>query len=91
MAKRPAGLEALVRAFKTYPLNRERFRQFRPPVYLALGSLSCLFYEREAKTLASLFPNLRVEVYEARSHLDPPHRAEPERFARALRELWARD
>jgi pimeloyl-ACP methyl ester carboxylesterase len=90
MAKRPAGLEALVRAFKAYQLNRERFRQFRQPVYFALGSLSRLIYERGAKTLASLFPNMRVEVYKGRSHLDPPHRTEPERFARALRGLWAR-
>lgn len=25
-----------------------------------------------------------------RSHFDPPHRAEPERFGRALRDLWVR-
>ena len=89
MAQRPAGLEAVARAFKVYRLDRQRFRSFRRPVYYALGSLSRPSYERDAKTLAGLFPDFRLEVYEGRSHYDPPHRAEPERFARALRELWA--
>jgi hypothetical protein len=89
MAQRPAGLEAIVRAFKAYHLDRERFRKFRQPVYYALGTLSRPFYLRNAKMLGSLFPNIRVEVYEGRSHYDPPHRAEPDRFAGALRELWA--
>lgn len=43
-----------------------------------------------AERLAGLFPDLRLEVYQGRHHLDPPHRAEPGRFARALRDLWER-
>ena len=89
MAQRPTGLVAVARAFKAYRLDRQRFRTFRQPVYYALGSLSRPFYERNARRLAGLFPDFRVEVYEGRSHFDPPQRAEPERFARALRELWA--
>ena len=89
MALRPAGLVAVAHAFKTYHLDRERFRTFRQPVYYAFGSLSRPFYERNARTLAGLFPDFRWEVYEGRSHFDPPQRAEPERFARALREIWA--
>ena len=58
-------------------------------MYLARGSLSHPRWERQAKRLAGLFPNIRVEVYEGRNHIDAPHRAEPIRFARALRELWA--
>ncbi len=88
MALRPAGLDALSKAFKTYRLDRERFRLFRQPVYYAWGSLSRPFFERNGKTLGNLFPNFRGEVYEERSHFDPPHRAEPERFAQALQELW---
>jgi pimeloyl-ACP methyl ester carboxylesterase len=90
MAQRPAGLEAIARAFKVYHLDRQRFRTFSQPVYYALGGLSRPYYERIARTLAGLFPNCRVEVYEDRSHFDPPHRAEPERFAQALAGLWAR-
>lgn len=88
MALRPAGLDALAAAFRTYRLDRERLRRFRRPVYYALGSLSRSFFERNGRTLARFFPDFRVEAYEGRSHFDPPHRAEPERFARALRELW---
>ena len=90
MAQRPAGIDAMVNAFKAYHLNREPYHGFRQPVYYALGSLSRSFFERNARTLASFFPDLRVEIYEGRSHFDPPHRAEPERFAQALRDLWAR-
>lgn len=90
MAKRPAGTAAISRIFNTSKIDQNRFRQFDRPVYFALGSLSNRFFEREAKTLGSLFPDMHVEEYEGRSHFDPPHRAEPERFADALRALWAR-
>ncbi len=88
MARRPAGLQALSRAFKSYQLDRERFRLMQKPVYYAVGSLSRPFFERNGRTLAGYFPDLRIEVYEGRSHFDPPHRAEPERFAQALRGIW---
>lgn len=89
MSRRPAGLDALAAAFKAYHLYRERFRHFGQPVYYAVGGLSRSFFERNARTLEGFFPHLQVEVYEGRSHFDPPHRGEPERFAQALRELWA--
>jgi pimeloyl-ACP methyl ester carboxylesterase len=84
----PAAIEATTRALRAYKLDWERFRSFRQPVYLARGSLSHPRWERQARRLAGLFPNIRVEVYEGRSHIDAPHRAEPERFARAAREMW---
>lgn len=88
MAKRPAGLRAVARAFTAYDLNTADLRRFDKPVYFALGSLTDAFEERMAEKLGTLFPNFRCEVYEGRHHFDPPQRAEPERFARALRELW---
>jgi pimeloyl-ACP methyl ester carboxylesterase len=90
MAKRPAGLEAFIRAFDTYQLDQQRFRLLDGPVYYALGSLSTRLYARAAQRLAGLFPDFQVEEYAGRSHLDPPHRAEAGRFAKALRLLWAR-
>ncbi|MFL5735445.1 MAG: alpha/beta fold hydrolase [Chloroflexia bacterium] len=89
MAKRPAGIEATTRALRAYKLDWEQFRNFHKPVYLARGSLSHPRWERQMNRLSALFPNIRVEVYEGRSHIDSPHRAEPERFANALRALWA--
>jgi pimeloyl-ACP methyl ester carboxylesterase len=90
MAKRPAGLEALSRVFNTEHIDQSRFRLMTGPVYYALGGLSTRFFEREATTLAGLFPDFQLEEYAGRSHFDPPHRAEPERFAQALRALWLR-
>jgi pimeloyl-ACP methyl ester carboxylesterase len=88
MLKRPAGIEAIVKAFKTYKLEREKFRNFNKPVYYALGGLSRGIYERMANKLKNVFPVIQVEIYENCSHLDPPHRKEPKRFAEALRKLW---
>jgi hypothetical protein len=52
--------------------------------------LSARYFEHEAVVLAGYFPSMHVEEYAGRSHFDPPHRAEPERFARALRNFWIR-
>jgi len=90
MAKRPAGVKAIFGAFNTGHIDQDRFRQLDGPVYYALGSLTTRYFERGAKTLQRLFPDMQLEEYEGRSHFDPPHRAEPERFAQALRVLWAR-
>jgi pimeloyl-ACP methyl ester carboxylesterase len=90
MALRPAGLEALARSFRSYPLDRSGFARFARPVYYALGSLSRPYFERTARRLANEFPDIRVDIYVGRSHLDPPHRAEPQRFADALVALWER-
>lgn len=89
MAKRPAGLAALMQAFAQYELDLDALRQFRAPVYYALGGLSNPdYYGRQARRLAAVFPNFTLEVYEERHHFDPPHRAEPQRVATALRRLW---
>jgi pimeloyl-ACP methyl ester carboxylesterase len=90
MAKRPAGMVAINRAFNAYRLDQDRYRLMDRPVYFALGSLSTRYYERAAHKLAGLFPDFQAEEYEGRSHFDPPHRTEPERFARTLVALWAR-
>jgi pimeloyl-ACP methyl ester carboxylesterase len=88
MAKRPAGMQAISRAFNTYHLDQDRYRLMDRPVYFVLGSLSTRFYERAAYRLAGLFPDFQLEEYEGRSHFDPPHRAEPERFGRVLNAFW---
>lgn len=90
MVTRPAGLRALSNAFDTSLITLDQFKQFRKPVYLAIGDLSNPIEERKAELLAKLFPNFQVEIYQGRHHFDPPQRAEPERFVRALDSLWAR-
>jgi hypothetical protein len=41
-----------------------------------------------ASRLGELFADYTLDVFEQRHHFDPPHRAEPERLAARLRELW---
>ncbi|MGE5139790.1 MAG: alpha/beta fold hydrolase [Rudaea sp.] len=90
MRKRPAGLQALNNAFNNYDLDVTELQRFRSPVYIAVGGLSIALFERMADRLTGLFPNAKCQIYEGRHHFDPPQRAEPERFAGALLELWSR-
>jgi pimeloyl-ACP methyl ester carboxylesterase len=91
MAKRPAGIDALIRAFGTYELDRGSLHGFSRPVYFALGALSNPDqYEEIATRLAGVFADFELETFEARHHFDPPHRTEPDRLAQSLLALWSR-
>ena len=91
MARRPAGLNAIIAAFTAGELDLDALRRVERPVYFALGALSNPDqYAKTAERLARVFPDFTLEVFEDRHHFDPPHRAEPERLARSLRRLWAR-
>jgi pimeloyl-ACP methyl ester carboxylesterase len=91
MSKRPAGIGALIRAFKTYELDRTALERFSRPVYFALGGLSNPDQFGEiAKRLAGVFSDFELEVFEERHHFDPPHRIEPDRLADSLRAVWRR-
>jgi pimeloyl-ACP methyl ester carboxylesterase len=91
MAKRPAGIRAINRAFKRGDIDREALSRFDRPVYFALGALSNPDqYEEIAKRLSRVFPDFELEVFEERHHFDPPHRIEPERLAKSLETLWRR-
>jgi len=91
MATRPAGIRALIAAFGDGSIDPDGLRRFDRPVYFALGSLSNPdYWARMAARLERTLADFTIEVYEDRHHFDPPHRAEPERFAAALRALWAR-
>jgi pimeloyl-ACP methyl ester carboxylesterase len=91
MAKRPAGIRAIMRAFKRGDINREALRRFDRPVYFALGALSNPDqYGEIAKRLNGLLPDFELEVFAQRHHFDPPHRIEPERLANSLKALWRR-
>jgi pimeloyl-ACP methyl ester carboxylesterase len=91
MAKRPDGIRAFMRTFRTYDLDRESLRRFDRPVYYVLGGLSNPdHYGEIAARLSRAFEDFTLEVFEERHHFDPPHRIEPERVARSLRMLWQR-
>jgi pimeloyl-ACP methyl ester carboxylesterase len=91
MAKRPAGLRALIDAFDRCDLDLGALRAFDRPVYFALGGRSNPdYYGRMAGRLAALFPDFTLETFAERHHFDPPHRIEPERVANSLLALWQR-
>ena len=91
MAKRPAGLRALIEAFKAGELDLDALRRLEAPVYFALGGLSNRDqYAKIAERLSRVFPDFTLEVFQERHHFDPPHRIEPARVAASLRALWTR-
>jgi pimeloyl-ACP methyl ester carboxylesterase len=91
MAKRPAGILALLRAFKRGHIHRQALRRFDRPVYFALGALSNPdHYGEIGKRLSGVFADFELEVFDERHHFDPPHRIEPERLASSLKRLWRR-
>jgi pimeloyl-ACP methyl ester carboxylesterase len=91
MAKRPAGLRAIIDAFDHADLDLDALRSFDRPVYFALcGKSNPDYYGRMADRLAATFPDFTIETFPERHHFDPPHRAEPERLANSLLALWQR-
>ena len=91
MANRPVGIRTLTEAFEAYHLDLDRLRAFDRPVLHVLGAKSNpAAFEPIANRLEGVFPDFTREVFEERHRFDPPHRAEPERFARLLRDLWER-
>ena len=91
MAKRPAGIRALIHAFDSGDLDIEALRGFDRPVYFALGGRSNPdYFGQMAHRLAGIFPDFTIETFPERHHFDPPHRIEPERLAKSLKTLWGR-
>jgi pimeloyl-ACP methyl ester carboxylesterase len=91
MAKRPGGIRAFMKTFKTYELDHDALARFDRPVYFALGGLSNPDqFGAMATRLSRVFSDFELEIFEERHHFDPPHRIEPERLASSLSALWQR-
>jgi hypothetical protein len=59
-------------------------------LYVLGGKSNPVANEPIANRLEGVFPNFARETFEDRHHFDPPHRAEPQRFAASLLRLWER-
>ena len=91
MAKRPAGIRAILDAFDKGHLDAGSLRAFDRPVYFALGGRSNPdFFGRMAERLAATFSDFTIETFPERHHFDPPHRVEPEHLADSLLTHWQR-
>jgi pimeloyl-ACP methyl ester carboxylesterase len=90
MAKRPAALAAFIDAFDRLELDPAALRRCMCPVLVVRGGRSHRLEVAKAERLLELFPDARLAVFDDANHFDPPHRREPARFARVLREHWAR-
>lgn len=90
MAKRPAGVVAFLEAAKQHLIPEQRLREFERPVYYSRGTLSAPYWERSARRLERLFPDVTSEIYAGLHHLHTSHIAEPARVAAALQSLWSR-
>ena len=89
LPNRPAGIAALLMAFRQHRLDTDRLRRFEKPVLYSRGSLSADRYERSSQRLARIFPNFREVVFEGLHHLNTSNQAEPARVAALLRNLWS--
>lgn len=90
MAKRPAGLRAMMRAFEADATDPEMLRACSFPVYLAYGLLTHEGMVRRMQALAGLLPDVWIEAYPGLHHFAPPQRSRPAHYATSLRHLWAR-
>jgi pimeloyl-ACP methyl ester carboxylesterase len=90
MSRRPAGLRAMMAAFDRDMLDRSLLRSFRRPVYLAHGELTAEYMLHRVILLAALLPDVWIEQYAGVHHFVPPQRSQPDRYAGALWNLWAR-
>jgi hypothetical protein len=78
MVNRPTGLRALTKAFGSSTLDLDSLRAFTRPVYFAVGGLSNPNnYKRMAERARTVFESYTLDVFEERSHVDPPHQADP--------------
>jgi pimeloyl-ACP methyl ester carboxylesterase len=90
MASRPAGTSAFVEALQRFDVSPKRYRSFERPVYYSYGSLSNPHWFDMRDRLAAEFPDFTSERYEGLHHFQTSHNREPDRVAKALKQLWSR-
>jgi pimeloyl-ACP methyl ester carboxylesterase len=90
MQKRPAGIAALIKAFRVYPFDRELLEAVPFPVFYAYGDLSHQEQALKAGILAQLFGDIRVRRYHGVHHFVPPEMIYTPEHAALLLDHWRR-
>ena len=90
MAKRPAGIAAMIGSFDAYRFDRALLRECTFPVYYAYGDLSHAEQAMKAGILAELFPDIRVQRFAGVHHFVPPDQIYTALQVESLLDLWRR-
>jgi pimeloyl-ACP methyl ester carboxylesterase len=85
---RAAQGQVLWQAIRTATLAKDRLRNFRAPVSVAVGTRSHPGFRANAEELVSVFPHASLDVYDGADHFEI-HTKYVARLAAALRTLWA--
>ena len=90
MQKRPAGIAALIKAFREFPFDRDVLRSATFPVLYAYGDLSHQEQALKAGILAQLFADIRVRRYAGVHHFVPPEQIYTADHTSLLLDVWRR-
>jgi len=90
MQKRPAGIAALIRAFKAFQFDRARFAELQFPVFLGYGDQTHEFEQLQASVLAWLFADIHVRRYAGIHHFVPADQIYTAAHVSALLDMWQR-
>ena len=88
MQKRPAGIAALIKAFREFPFDRNMLRSATFPVLYAYGDLSHEEQALKAGILAQLFSDIHVHRYAGVHHFVPADQIYTADHAALLLDLW---
>jgi pimeloyl-ACP methyl ester carboxylesterase len=90
MRNRPAGLAAMMAAFRAHPFDREQLRAWRFPVFLGYGELTAVQEEVKAGLLGRAIGDIHIRRFPHVHHFVPPEQLYTPDHVDALRELWRR-
>jgi pimeloyl-ACP methyl ester carboxylesterase len=90
MRYRPAGIAAMMAAFREDRFDRDQLRECRFPVFLGYGDLTGEHEEVMAAILGRLLRDIHIRRFSGIHHFSPPEQIYTADHVRALRDLWAR-
>jgi pimeloyl-ACP methyl ester carboxylesterase len=88
-AGRRTALRTMTEAMQQHVVAPASFARFHGRVYIAMGGRSNVMWRAQGDALAAAFPVSRLEIFEARHHLDPPQKSETSRLVGGLRWAWS--